>query len=193
MARHFLSLNFEGFMTLQRVRLRSTAILVLALLLMSPAIAQQAKSPPQQKAQQIQVPPPELLLLMIRTNIIAVDQANKTNNYTVLRALAGPGMQAMTPEQLSASFADMRNKQIDLAPTIVVSPQLTQNAVVSTDGILQLVGFFPTQPLQVHFQMALQPVQGFWRLAGLTINAKPPAQAAAPAKAPPAAKTKDKK
>lgn len=134
--------------------------------------------------QQLQVPPPEVLLLMIRTNIIAVDQANKTNNYTVLRTLAGPGLQALAPEKLAEHFADMRSKQIDLAPTVVVSPQLTQAPVISPEGVLQIVGYFPTQPLQVQFQIAMQPVAGFWRLAGMTINVVPPGPGNSPGAAP---------
>src|SRR5258705_1911672 len=56
------------------------------------------------------VPPPELLLLMIRTTVIGLDQANKTGNYAVLRKLGGPGMQAMTQEQLAQTFAPLRSR-----------------------------------------------------------------------------------
>jgi hypothetical protein len=141
----------------------------------------------------IAVPPPEVLLLMVRTSIIAIDQANKTNNYSVLRALSGPTVQALTAEQLGEKFADLRNKQIDLAPTIVVQPQLIQQPAVSKEGALQLVGFFPTQPLQVHFQMVMQPVKGFWRLAGMTINVVPPGQTAVGAPTTPPASAPQKK
>lgn len=132
--------------------------------------------PPQQ---QLQVPPPEVLLLLIRTSIIAVDQANKTNNYTVLRALAGPSLQALSPEKVADHFADMRSKMIDLSPTVVVSPQLVRQPAISPAGMLTLIGYFPTQPLQVQFEINMQPVQGFWRLAGMSINAIPPGQPAA--------------
>jgi len=149
--------------------------LAAALLISAPAVAQESNKPAATKAAQaLPIPPPEVLLLMIRTNIIAIDQANKTNNYTVLRALAGPDLQGLTPEQLSEKFADIRAKAIDLSPTIVVSPQLTQSPAITPKGVLHLVGFFPTQPLQVRFHMAFQPVNGFWRLAGFSLDVVPP-------------------
>jgi len=42
-----------------------------------------------------------------------------------------------------------------------------------------LVGYFPTTPLQIQFQMLFQPVNGQWRLFGMAVNtAVPPATTA---------------
>lgn len=45
------------------------------------------------------------VLILIRSSLLAVDQANKTGNYTVLRDLGAPGFQAAnTATQLGEIF-----------------------------------------------------------------------------------------
>jgi hypothetical protein len=137
------------------------------------------------------VPSPELLLLLVRTTIIGIDQANKTGNYAVLRKLGGPGLQAMTPEQLAQTFAPLRSRKIDLAPAAIVTPELTEQPAISHEGLLNLSGFFPTQPLQIQFRFVYEAVNGSWKPYGLSVSLVPfvtPAPAAAnppPASPPP--------
>lgn len=132
------------------------------------------------------VPPIELVVLMMRASLIALDQANKTNNYTVLRALSGPGLQKQSPEDLSKTFAVLRDKQIDLSPILVTKPRMTANPAILPNGYLHLAALFPTKPLSIACVVEMQPVAGFWRLAGININlvaAEPqPTTPAAPAK-----------
>jgi hypothetical protein len=142
----------------------------------------------------IAVPAPEVLLVLVRSALIALDHANRTGNYTVLRELGGPGLQRHSSAQLGGIFASLRNQQVDLLPVAIVTPQLTRPPSVSPEGLLQLVGFFPTQPRQIQFQIVYQPVDGQWRLFGLNVTVtaaqQPPPQAsAAPAPRPKEAQT----
>ena len=41
------------------------------------------------------------MLILVRTTLLALDQANKTGNYTVLRDLAAPGFQVDTAARLA--------------------------------------------------------------------------------------------
>lgn len=127
------------------------------------------------------VPQPEVLLVMVRGALIALDHANKTNNYTILHGIGGPALQQHSPDRLAQLFSGIRGSKVDLQPTLVLTPQITQAPAVSSDGILTLVGYFPSQPLQIIFQIGYQPVAGVWRLAGLNVSLKP---VAAPAPAP---------
>ena len=126
------------------------------------------------------VPPRDIQILMVRTALIALDQANKTNNYAVLHALGAPVLQAQSPEQMSQTFAGLRAQNLDLAPTVVVNPDFVPAPAVSPQGILTLTGVFKTMPLGVKFNVAMQPVAGFWRLAGLSVGLAGPTVAAAP-------------
>jgi hypothetical protein len=133
------------------------------------------------------VPAPGVLLVMVRSAMIALDHANRTGNYTVLRELGGPGLQRHSSAQLSTMFANLRNHRIDLLPTAIVTPQLTQQPSVTPEGLLLLVGFFPTQPRQIQFEVVYQPVGGEWKLFGLNVGvaaAASPAPQAAPAPQP---------
>jgi hypothetical protein len=149
----------------------------------APAIG---KQPPQQTT--IPLPQPEVLLLLVRSALIALDHANRTGNYTVLRELGGPGLQAYSTAQLANIFADLRNQQVDLLLAAILTPQLTQQPSVSPEGLLQLVGFFPTLPRSIEFHIVYQPVSGQWKLFGLTVRLVAPAapQASTPPSAQPA-------
>jgi len=148
------------------------------------------------------VPAPEVLLVLIRTTLVALNQAVYTGNFTVLRDLGSPAFQAAnSPAQLGVIFASLRNRNIDLSPVVVVTPEVSEPPQITQDQMLRLVGFFPTKPLQVQFQLLFQPVNGQWRLFGMAVDAvaAPVAAAAAPPEPSPAAKAatpqdkKDKK
>ena len=44
------------------------------------------------------------VLILVRTSLLALDQANKTGNYTVLRDLGAPGFQANSAARLGRDF-----------------------------------------------------------------------------------------
>jgi hypothetical protein len=165
------------------------ASLALAALTIACSLAQAQEAPkaaPGAAAQQqpgIQAPPPEVLLVLIRSAMIALDHANRTGNYSVLREMGGPALQQHSSAQLSGAFANLRANKVDLLVTAIATPQLTQQPKVSPEGLLQLVGFFPTQPRRIQFTIVYQPMGGQWRLAGLNVGL---AQAEAAEKTPPA-------
>jgi hypothetical protein len=143
-----------------------------------------------------------VLLVLIRTTLVALNQAVYTGNFTVLRDLGSPAFQAAnSPAQLGVIFASLRNRNIDLSPVVAVTPEVSEPPQITQDQMLRLVGYFPTKPLQVQFQLLFQPVNGQWRLFGMAVDAvaAPVAAAAAPPEPSPAAKAatpqdkKDKK
>jgi hypothetical protein len=125
--------------------------------------------------------------LMIRTTIVALNQANQTGNYSVLRDLGAPGFQAAnTPTRLAEAFSQLRNRNFDLAPVLFFDPKLVRPPAVQPNGLLRLSGFFPTAPQRVEFDLAFQLVEGNWRLFAIAVdtNASPDAAAVAPAAVP---------
>jgi hypothetical protein len=167
-----------------------TAGLALAVLALagSLALAQDpkagSKAPPAAAGQGISVPQPEVLLVLIRSALIGLDHANRTGNYAVLRELGGPALQQHSAAQLASAFANLRAAKVDLLVSAILTPQLTQQPKVTPDGLLQLVGFFPTQPRRIQFNIVYQAAGGQWRLAGLNVGVAAPPQAEA--KTPPA-------
>lgn len=137
------------------------------------------------------------VLILIRSTILALDQANKTGNYTVLRDLGAPGFQVNNAARLAEIFASQRRDNLDLSGVGVIDPQLTVLPQIEGNGLMRMAGFFPSVPQQVNFEMLFAPVNGQWRLFGLSVNIgqsgpvapQPPAAAApaAPAVSAPAA------
>ena len=131
-------------------------------------------------AQQKAAPKPTLpdaykLNLLIRSTIIAVNQANQTGNYTVLRELASPNFQkGNSKAQLAKIFAALRKRNLDLTPIMFFDPKLVTAPDIDASGMLRLTGFMPTQPEQVLFDLAFESVEGKWRLFGIAIDVQPP-------------------
>jgi hypothetical protein len=156
-----------------------------------------AKAEPAAKAEQ-QAPKPAQIdrngvLMLVRSTLLALDQANKTGNYTVLRDLGAPGFQVNTAARLAEIFAKQRNDNLDLAGVAVIEPQLSLLPQIEPNGLMRMAGFFPSVPSQVNFELIFAPVNGQWKLFGISVSvtqAGPVAPPAAPT--PPAAQPKAK-
>jgi hypothetical protein len=150
-----------------------------------------AQAPPKQPAQSAtQAPKPAQIdrngvLILIRTTLLALDQANKTGNYTVLRDLGAPDFQANSAAQLAEIFAQQRKDNIDLSGVAVIDPQLTLLPQIEANGMMRMAGFFPSVPTQVNFEPLYAPVGGRWRLFGLSVSFGQAAPAAPQPPAPP--------
>jgi hypothetical protein len=131
------------------------------------------------------------LNLLIRTTIIAINQANKTGNYSVLCDLAAPDFQNVnSTEKLAEIFAGLRNSKFDLSPVLFFDPKLIRQPELLSNGMLRLTGFFDTRPQRVNFDLIFQPAETDWRLYAVNVGtreAPPPAiQAVSPAPVQPA-------
>lgn len=130
------------------------------------------------------------LNLLIRTTLIALNQANATRNYTVLRDLAAPSFQsANSAARLDEIFAALRKRNLDLSPILFFDPKLIRPPEINDSGMLRLSGFIPSQPEQVWFDFLFQHVDNRWQLFGVSVEVRPPpAPDAAIAKPPEARK-----
>jgi hypothetical protein len=127
------------------------------------------------------------VLILIRSSLLALDQANKTGNYTVLRDLGAPGFQSNTAARLGEIFAKLRNDNLDLSGVAVIDPQLNLLPQIEASGLMHMAGFFPSVPTQVNFDLAFAPVNGQWRLFGISVSIGQSAPAAPAPPEPPVA------
>ncbi len=110
--------------------------------------------------------------ILLRTTLIALNHANLTGNYAVLRDLGTPKFKStFTPADLAAAFADIRAKKIDLSSIAVVDPTYQTPIPIDENGVLKIDGFFPTEPVRINFSAAFQLVDGKWMMAGLSVKA----------------------
>ena len=132
------------------------------------------------------------VLILIRSSLLALDQANKTGNYTVLRDLGAPAFQTNSAARLAEIFAKQRNDNLDLSGVAAIDPQLSLLPQIEANGLMHMAGLFPSIPQQLNFELAFAPVNGQWRLFGIsvTVGQAAPAAPEPPAQKPPPAPAK---
>jgi hypothetical protein len=156
--------------------LRSGFAFVVALLILTfPAHAQapDAKGDAVLEVEAQKLPDSFKLNMMIRSTVIAVNQANQTNNYTVLRDLGSPRFkEANSAEKLRKVFEALRKTKFDLAPVLFFTPKLLE-APRRENGMLRLTGYFDTAPQRVSFDMLFEDIKGDWLIFGINIATEP--------------------
>ena len=151
--------------------------------LAEPKKAVQSDATPQAK-QEIKIETIQVIIL-IKSTIMALQHANQTGNYSVLRDLGSPVFRERFDQaSLTAIFSDLRRRGFNLSLVMQLPPNLTRQPEITEGNELHLVGNFPTQPLQVQFDMLFLQLDGVWRLNGLSVDVVP-VQAAAIASATP--------
>lgn len=112
---------------------------------------------------------------LVWTTLIAVDQANRTGNYTVLRDLGAPGFrEANDPARLASIFAKTRNPDIGLSGAVLYAPEYSEPPRIQENGMLRVRGVIPMRPEGILFDMLFQQVEGEWRLFGISIAPEEP-------------------
>lgn len=154
-------------MTVKSAFFRCLQMLVLGLaMLAAPALAQE-----QPAAEQTEPPPPAFSEMLIKNTLVALNQANLTGNYSVLRELASPQFQAAnSTAKLSEVFARLRKDRLDMSGIVVLKPELT--GVSRRDNLLRLTGFFPSEPLRIMFDAAFVGIDGRMRLNAIAVDAR---------------------
>ncbi|KAI93762.1 hypothetical protein T281_14725 [Rhodomicrobium udaipurense JA643] len=142
------------------------------------------------------------IVILIKSTIMALQHANQTGNYSVLRDLGSPVFRERFDQaQLTAIFTNLRNRGVSLNPALVLTPNLVRQPELTPQNQLRLVGDFPTKPLQIQYDLLFLKVGNVWRIEGIMVDAvappaavvanpeSSPSKASEPAKpAPPAAK-----
>ena len=147
-----------------------------------PAPAKPAAQAPQAK-QELKMEIVQLAAL-IKSTIMALQHANQTGNYSVLRDLGTPVFRERFDQaQLTAIFSNLRSRSVNLSPVLFLAPNLTKQPEMTEGNQLRIVGDFPTQPLKIQYEILFLQIDGVWRIDGLAVDAVP--QQAAPASTPP--------
>ncbi|MEL6238224.1 MAG: hypothetical protein AAFQ90_06485 [Pseudomonadota bacterium] len=136
-------------------------------------------------------PPPSLrptpsqldLSRMIWSTVAAVDHANRSGNYSVLRDISAQSFQInYNPARLTEIFAGLRNSNIDLSTALLVPPTYYEAPQMVREDLFRVKGLFQLRPISITFDMFFQWEQGRWKLAGIDIQpaemvaAQPPAR-----------------
>lgn len=100
----------------------------------------------------------------------AVDHANRTGNYSVLRDLGTAAFQTRnTAANLAAIFAGLRERNVDLSETLIVTPVWEIAPSMIQPRVLRLRGRFPLRPAAIAFDV-LFAWDGGWRLEAIAVQ-----------------------
>jgi hypothetical protein len=146
-------------------------------------------------AADVVLPGADSTVILIRTTLLSLNDALHTGNYTVLRDLASPSFrEANSAGRLYQIFSDLTAKHIDLTMVAILGPQLSQMPSIDQNKRLHISGYFPGTPVQLNFDLTFEPVNGQWRLFGLSVIPAPSAtaNAGAASASPPPAEQKNK-
>lgn len=120
----------------------------------------------------VNMPAADVLVMMVRAALTAVNQANFTENYSVLRGMTTPALQTrLSAEQLGRAFVDLRKQNLDLSPALVLAPEFTEMPRLTSAGALMLKGIFPSRPLRINFAIEYLPIDGFWMIDQFSVSA----------------------
>ena len=121
---------------------------------------------------------------LIWTTLIAVDHANRTGNYSVLRDLAAPSFRdANNAARLAGIFAKFRTRDIGLRRVVLASPVYAEPPKILDSGLYRVKGSFAGRPVGITFDLLFQHTDAGWQLFGVSIA--PAEMPAPPADDPP--------
>lgn len=107
---------------------------------------------------------------LVWSTMIALDNANRTGNYSVLHALGSPDFQAQhSPQSMSRNFAGLRNSRIDVGRAIMTKPVYYLPPTINQNGELRLRGAFEYRPQSIRFDLIYQNMNGGWRLHAISV------------------------
>lgn len=111
---------------------------------------------------------------MIRSTIVAIDQANATGNYTVLRDLSALSLYYnRSATDLADIFKPLRERGDPLSDVILQDPMMSEEPKLTNDGLLQLKGWFPRKQENLTFEMTFRFEFGAWRILSVSLDIRP--------------------
>ena len=107
---------------------------------------------------------------LVWTAMVEIDSANRTGNYSVLRALGSRSFQAANDEaRLAAIFKPLRDRYVDLGRAILLEPTYYIPPSVDAAGQLRLRGGFESRPSSLRFDFIFVFEDGGWALQAASV------------------------
>ena len=111
---------------------------------------------------------------LARSTLLALNDANRTGNYSVLRDLAAPAFQSVnSAAALARIFEGMRREHVDLSVVAIAAPAWDAAPAFGRDGLYRINGRYRTTRHHVHFSLAFVLVDESWRLIEIGVRAEP--------------------
>jgi hypothetical protein len=122
-------------------------------------------------AQAQKVPDATMQEMLIKSTLLTFNDANVTENYTVLHAkMSKPFRDQFPPDRLKTAFKDFSDKHIDIALVAAKIPVPDMPASINDDGVLTLEGHFDTSPKKLKYILGYIMSDGEWKPIRLKVD-----------------------
>jgi hypothetical protein len=120
-------------------------------------------------------PDPDMQEVMIKTTLLTFNDANVTQNYSVLHSkLSKQFREQFPPERLKEVFKPFVDQKIDIDIIAAKAPIPAKAAEVDERGVLSLTGHFDIKPSHVFYDLGYVMSDGEWKPIKINVNVKPP-------------------
>ncbi len=121
------------------------------------------------------LPSDRLQVRLIKNALIALNNANVTGNYSVLREFCSPELRReKKASDFALAFHNVHDRSRDMSVIMELQPIQTRPPAMTVDRRMHLVGYFPTQPLLLHYHLVfLNTESGDWWLDGIVVRTEP--------------------
>lgn len=119
------------------------------------------------------VPPEAELKKLVSRDMIAFHRAVKADDFGAFHDTLSKQLRAeKSAAELREAFKEFVEKKIDFSPVEKVDPTLSKPATVGGDGVLEVVGEYPSRPATVLFTLRYVSQDGGWKLLGINVRTK---------------------
>jgi hypothetical protein len=103
--------------------------------------------------------------------LLEFNRAVKAKDFTAFHEkLSTPMKKQFTPQRLATTFKEYVDKKIDIGPIKNFTPKFDRPPATDDKGVLRMAGYYPTEPLQVRFELGFIRDQDVWKLSAISVN-----------------------
>lgn len=121
-----------------------------------------------------QVPERATIRDMVRTSLTDFNKAVQSGDFAEFhKTLAMPFREQFSAERIKDAFQSFIERKIDLRGALGLDPVFAPEPAIGARQVLRVVGYFPSTPSRLHFDLKYVPEGGAWKLLSISVNVKP--------------------
>lgn len=128
------------------------------------------------------VPPEKELKTLVRDSLLAFNDAVQEKSFAGFykHELATMFKDQMSLEKFSAAFQPFLEKGYDISDIKKSEPVFDAPAAIDSNGVLSVMGSYPTRPNKVTFKLKYIQDKSAWKLLGINVQVVPFVESAGP-------------
>jgi hypothetical protein len=127
----------------------------------------------QEETASIEIPNEQSLVQLVNQSMeIFAESVNDKSMVKFHSHVSNLWQQQFTPEKLDEAFESFYDAGVDLTILANYSPMFAAKPSIDENGVLLIVGHYPTQPNQLHFEQKYIYEGLGWKLMGFSTNIK---------------------